>query len=80
MNRLKLFKAGLLDQIRHPEDVATLRRQIPDLNDLNDAQIQHLYSDWSEEYYSAGWLCVDVNSISEFERWLNGESEPEVDP
>jgi len=36
----------------------------------SDEEILALYSQWSEEYYCAGFLTPDPVSIQEFRKWL----------
>ena len=38
---------------------------------MSDEEILVLYSQWSEEYYCAGFLTPDPLSIQTFRKWLN---------
>lgn len=62
-------------QIDFPEDVRELITKIPILAGLSDDVVDKLYSDWSEDFYCASWLCLSESSIKEFEYWLNEEIE-----
>ncbi len=64
------FKAGTRETIHFPEDVARLRKEIPHLAGMFDAEIQRLYSQWSEEFYAAGWHILARHYIDEFGEWL----------
>jgi hypothetical protein len=37
---------------------------------MTDEEILSLYSQWSEEYYCAGFLTPDSLSVLEFRKWL----------
>lgn len=63
----------LLTNVRHPEDVARLKREVPALRDLPDIIVQMLYSDWSENYWAAGWLILEDEYIKEFKQYLEEE-------
>jgi len=57
---LKMLRFVGNDPIRHPKDVARLRRILNDRGyDASDADIQQAYSSWSEATHCAGWLGVD---------------------
>lgn len=72
MTRLEyeLIQAG--EPIRYPEDVRRLRDAIPELRSVSDADVQRLYAEWSEYFYSASWLSMDpvYNRIDEFAEYL----------
>ena len=38
---------------------------------MTDEEILSLYSQWSEEYYCAGFLCASPETVSAFRKWLN---------
>jgi len=62
-----------LDPIRWPDDIAVLKEQIPELQFLSDYTIQNLYSNWSEDYWAAGWLILSKPTIKEFAEYLRQE-------
>ena len=37
----------------------------------SDVELVNLYSEWSEEYYAAGFLIPDESRCRDFVRWLN---------
>jgi len=44
---------------------------------MTDEEILLLYSQWSEEYYCAGFLNPDAGTVQEFRKWLkNSPQEP----
>jgi len=60
--------------VRHPEDVAKLKRELADLvGGLDDHRVQGLYSDWCEYSSAAGWLDPDEVSIECFRRYLEDD-------
>jgi len=38
---------------------------------MTDEEILSLYSQWSEEYYCAGFLDASPATVSAFRKWLN---------
>lgn len=58
--------------IRWPKDVARLRREVPALSGLSDAEIDALYSQWSSDVYFAGWMNLDARPgfVQDFAHWL----------
>jgi hypothetical protein len=60
-------------QIDFAEDVRELIMGIPILAGLEYGMVDRLYSDWSEDFYCASWLCLSDSGIKEFENWLNEE-------
>ncbi len=69
MRRLTLLKNRSYP-IWYPEDINRLRESIPELNASSAGEIQEWYSDWSEEYFCAGWLILDEGVIQEFRGWI----------
>lgn len=61
--------------IRHPQDIKILRKQIPELNDLEDYEIQWLYENYSDEQWCAGWIVLDKDRLQEFRTWLERDNE-----
>ena len=55
------------------KDIATMRQHIPELDDCSDGIVHMLYSNWSEDFYCAGWLIVDDDTIREFRKYLTEE-------
>ena len=53
-----------------PEDIKTLRREIPKLRRISDPVIERLWADFSDKYYSAGWMIVSELSLVAFKKWL----------
>lgn len=56
----------------YPED---MKRILDYLNEhgkilVGELTIERLYSDFSYEEYSAGWMSVDSDTLAEFEDWL----------
>jgi|2_EtaG_2_1085320.scaffolds.fasta_scaffold249071_2 hypothetical protein len=45
-----------------------------------DEEILLLYSQWSEEYYCAGFLTPDFFIIKEFRKWLHGPRKLDLKP
>lgn len=65
------IERSLGGQINYPEDITRLRQRLPLLlNGFNDREVQTLYSDFSEDLYSAGWMKMDEDLIQSFARWL----------
>lgn len=56
--------------IRHPEDVARLKKEIPQLAKLSAVLVQEIYNDWSEMEYSASWMDLMEDVIEEFRAYL----------
>lgn len=65
---------GRNEDIRHPHDVARLKREIPEISQLPDMLVQQLYSDWSEDHYAAGWMMGPL--VAEFAGYLREELPP----
>jgi len=77
MTRLEYW--GKSETVRHPEDVKMLKDSIPELASISDAQIQDMYSHWSEDYYAAGWLIISPAGVTQFKKWLLAEIDgPEI--
>lgn len=55
--------------IRYPDELALLRKCVPELSALRDWEVQDLYEEFSQERY-AGWLHVDEMEIDEFRCWV----------
>lgn len=75
MTRLDAILARHHEPIRHHIDIYQLKQEIPELCDLSYGVIQDLYSNWSEEYYSAGWMMLDEKTVEEFAAYLRTEVE-----
>ncbi len=77
MTRLESWRKDV--RIDYPEDIEKLRKEIPELEGVSDAQIQDMYSFWSEAFYCAGWHIVWPSVAQEFREWLMQEiTEPEI--
>lgn len=61
------------DTVDRPEEVARLKWEIPELAHATDQQVEKLYRQFSESYWSAGWIKVGDGSISEFKIFLSEE-------
>ncbi len=59
----------LNEKIYYPEDIAALKRAIPELERLHATLIQRMYSDYSDSF-SASWLTCDEYNIAAFRNWL----------
>lgn len=57
-------------------DIAQLRAEIPALASLSDNAVEGLYSWWSEESNSAGWLMVGARNAA-FAKWVGDVRTPE---
>lgn len=71
MTRLEKL-LNTLEPVRYPEDVSILKSEIPELASLSDVTVQTLYSDWSEDWYAAGWIYLS-SGLDEFRGWLRQE-------
>lgn len=71
MNRLQAW--GKHSKIMYPEDVLAIRSRIPELVDISDAQIQDMYSYWSEDFFCASWLIIKYADLEHFRTWLLSE-------
>lgn len=61
--------SDLDEAAQFPSDVERLKREIPELAMLPDSVVDHIYSEWSEEEYCAGWLILDYG-LTEFAAYL----------
>lgn len=57
----------------YPEDVMLLKLRIPSIATLPDGVVETIYYYYSNKMYSAGWMTLDEEQISNFERWLDSE-------
>jgi hypothetical protein len=65
------FELHTSEIIKYPEDVNKLRAAgIAGFTMLSDSQIQHLYSIYSERFWSADWINIHDEAIKEFAEWL----------
>ncbi len=77
MTRLDSWRKNV--KIDYPEDLAKIRNIIPELKDISDAQIQDMYSFWSEYFYCASWHVIFAGVVEEFRDWILEEvTEPEI--
>ncbi len=58
---------------RFPEDIRKLKDAIPELHRVDDLVIETLYSNWSEDNWSAGWLIMTPGVIEDFKAYLESE-------
>jgi len=54
----------------HPNDIAVLRKQIPELEYLDDEAIARLYNSFSNYRHFIDWRVVGANTLVEFKYWL----------
>jgi hypothetical protein len=57
-------------KINYPDDVARLKRHIPELETVTDEAVQYLYHTFSEDLWCASWLIMNRDSIEEFREYL----------
>jgi len=62
MNRIQRLRSV---EIEYREDIATIRRNISELSEVSDADIQELYRQWSEDTCYASWQ-VALHNLSGF--------------
>ena len=54
----------------YPEDVSMLQLKLPALRTLDAVGVEALYTQFSQEEYSAGWMIMAPHLIERFSRWL----------
>jgi hypothetical protein len=51
------------------DTIAKIRARSDILRSLNDEQLANLYHQWSETFYSAGWLMDSNETLNSFVNW-----------
>jgi hypothetical protein len=63
--------ASSFDGPSYPHDIEELRRRVPMLDALTDGAIDHLWREFSDQRYAAGWMNIDMVDMGLFKEWLN---------
>lgn len=71
MTRLQSLLIGFTKVSPHrADDVAKLKKKIPELAHVDGHAVERLYSSWSEDFWAAGWNSLDESSIVSFRKYL----------
>ena len=68
---MKVYKRKY--EFTYPEDMKMILDYLNIYGEIlvEEATIEKLYCQFSEEMYSAVWVCVSGKILDEFEEWLN---------
>jgi hypothetical protein len=70
---MKVYRRFSEYRFAHPEDMSLILDYLKSHGEIliDEDIIEDLYYLFSDEKYSAGWLCVDEQILEESEEWLN---------
>lgn len=69
---MKVYERNEYDNFTYPDEMAKILDYLNKHGKIlaKPSTIESLYYDFSDERYCAGWLCVNEDSLREFEEWL----------
>ena len=72
MFRRKYFERRQEHNARYPDDLKKIREYLNSIGTLetSEAELEKLYSEFSEDCYSAGWLGLHEETLEHFADWL----------
>jgi len=76
MKRLNLY----LDMFNENflEDCLYLKANIPQLEEVDNALIQMLYTTWCDDFWCTTWFKPNMDTVEEFSAWLCEELKDEL--
>lgn len=70
---MKVYVRNEDNKFYYPEDMKTILNYLKERGQVfvKDTTIENLYSRFSDEMYSAGWMSVYDGVLESFENWLS---------
>lgn len=70
--RRYFVRADSKHAVSYPEDIKKIREHLTTIGtlDATDTELDTLYSTFSEDCFSAGWLTVSEDILERFAEWL----------
>ena len=70
---MRVYYKHEMPELRYPEDMKIIMKYLEAHGTLKimSSTVESLYSEFSEEKYSAGWIRPDVEILERFADWLS---------